>query len=67
MDGAKISAATLRERLPATVAAAVEREKTVYKEECDESSPVPMSYVNFVKKAEELEKAGHTIVIVNSH
>ena len=68
MAAVTIPAATLRERLPATVAAAIKRETLIYKEaDVTEDSPVPSSYRRFVEHVVALEAAGLNPVIVNSH
>jgi len=68
MEPVHIPAATLRERLPAAIEAAIERERTIYDGEAvDEDTPCVASYREFVEKAERLEAAGQRPLIVNSH
>ena len=68
MDGIHIPVATLRERLSATIEAAIERETKIYNEvDVTADSPVPSSYRRFVEKAEALEAEGHHVLIVNSY
>lgn len=63
-----IPAATLRERLPETIATAIRREREVYKgDDVNEESPCVQSFVAFVELAERLEAGGHHPMISNCH
>jgi|TARA_A100000172_G_scaffold6178_1_gene3534 hypothetical protein len=68
MSPCKIPAATLRERLPETIKAAIKREQDLYHTEgVDENYPSVKSYTDFVELAEKLEAEGQEPVIVNSY
>lgn len=53
-----IPAATLRERLPKVMKAAMRRERDIYRQEVNEDSPAVRSFVEFVELAERLEAEG---------
>ncbi len=66
--GEPISAAVLRERLPDTVAAAIERARVVYDEHIDEHDAVAQAFVDFVELAERKEKeTGEPVMIYASY
>ena len=66
---AQIPAKVLKERLPDVIAAAIERERTIYKSaNVSERHPVVKAYKDFVKLAEKVEKAtGEPVTIYASY
>lgn len=67
-EGAAISAATLRERLPKAMKAALRREREVYKnDEVNEDSACVQSFVAFVELAEKLEREGKPFRVIASY
>lgn len=68
LDGAHIPAATLRERLPAVMKAAMRRERTIYKNSnVNEDSPAVRSFIEFVELAERLEAEGKEPMVIASY
>jgi hypothetical protein len=65
-SGVAIPAATLRKRLPATLAAARERQRRVYRAREGDDDPVVMAFVRFVELIERLEAEGKNPRIVVS-
>jgi hypothetical protein len=61
--GIPIKAITLRERLPATIIAAIERASIVYHEEIDENAPEVKAFKDFVELAERVEANGKQVYI----
>jgi hypothetical protein len=56
MVGAPIPASVLRERLPAAIAAAIRREREIYKRKAGPGSRTVKAFENFVRLAEKKEK-----------
>jgi hypothetical protein len=64
---AAIPAATLRERLPATIGAHILRHANTYNEAIDESARSAQTFVEFVDLVEAKERAGLNPTIIASY
>lgn len=66
-DPVHIPAKTLRDRLPKTMKAAMQRERDIYRQTPNEDSPAIRSFVEFVELAEQLEADGKSFTIRASY